>query len=40
MGITFTTFYVLDMQDVSEKEKECEITINSDSHARGCTILR
>jgi len=39
-GKKFTAFYVMDMQDMSEKKKECEITINSDRHARGCTILR
>jgi hypothetical protein len=39
-GKKFTTLYVMDMQDKSEKKRECKITINSDSHARGCTLLR
>jgi hypothetical protein len=39
-GKKFTALYVMDMQDMSEKKKECKITINSDSHAKGCTLLR
>jgi hypothetical protein len=31
---------LMDMQDMSEKKKECTVTINSDSLARGCTLLR
>jgi hypothetical protein len=30
-GKTFTALYVMDMQDMLERKKECKITVNSDS---------